>query len=491
VKYKVIGLVMTAVILATAVVSLPVESVEERGRVHQHREARWDRGCDCDGSQLCSHLPLILIDTKGQEIPGVPTGERDMFAQMTYTTAEDGSATIGTQVRVIDNENANNHPDDQPAFTTACQLRIRGKSSRHFPKPSYALRFVDEAGNNNDVPVMGMDAHHEWVLNGPILDKSLIRNYMWYNISGEVMDYAPNVRFCELVLDGEYQGLYLMVENITDGADSRLHLSMHIKNARGTGYLLRLDRPTEQDLDSMRDIYTYNERMINITSDVSIRYPGTSNLTPELAKDIEQDYSAFEKSLFSYDYDTEDFGYWNWIDTRNFVTYFVINEFTSNDDAGKYSTYIYKEVGDKYKLCVWDFNNCCDNYQEMEIGSTGFQEVKQAWFFMLLKDEEFVEQILMRYDELRQTYLSDEYLMDYIDETLAYLGPAIQRNNQRWAEEISGWDGLIPAERNLHSHEEAVQQLKTWLLARGAWLDQNIHALRQYAHPSRNKVYNH
>ena len=43
-----------------------------------------------------------------------------------------------------------------------------------------------------------MDPHHEWVLHGPFLDKTLIRNYMWYNIAGEIMDYAPNVRFCEV-----------------------------------------------------------------------------------------------------------------------------------------------------------------------------------------------------------------------------------------------------------------------------------------------------
>lgn len=44
----------------------------------------------------------------------------------------------------------------------------------------------------NDEPapasVMGMAPHSEWVLNGPYLAKSLVRNYMWYNISGEIME---------------------------------------------------------------------------------------------------------------------------------------------------------------------------------------------------------------------------------------------------------------------------------------------------------------
>ena len=54
-----------------------------------------------------------------------------------------------------------------------------------------------------------MDSHHEWALHGPILDKTLMRNYMWYNIAGE------------------------------DG--SRLNLTVDAKDNTFTGYLLLLD----------------------------------------------------------------------------------------------------------------------------------------------------------------------------------------------------------------------------------------------------------
>ena len=86
---------------------------------------------------------------------------------------------------------------------------------------------------------------------------------------------------------------------------------------------------------------------------------------------------------------------------------------------------------------------------------------------------------------------SDAYLMNYIDETLDYLGPAIERNNERWAQAMTEYEPLLPAERNLHSHEEAVAQLKDWLYERGEWLDENIHTIWQYCHESRNKTYNH
>ena len=102
-----------------------------------------------------------------------------------------------------------------------------------------------------------------------------------------------------------------------------------------------------------------------------------------------------------------------------------------------------------------------------------------------------MERLLDRYDELRASVLNETYLLNYIDETLAYLGPAVERNNQRWNDAMTQWEPLTPVERNLHSHEEAVDQLKEWLYERGIWLDENIHTIRQNCHPSRTKVYDH
>ena len=491
-KYKLMGGAMAALILVCALAASALEAGEGPSRVHQHLSARGpDAGCDCDGTQLCTHLPLVIIDTGGQEIPGVPNGEEDYYGEELYTTAEDGTDFINVQVTVIDNADQNNHPSDTPDFTTASQFRIRGHASRHFEKSPYLLKFIDEDGEDNPISVMGMGAHNEWVLNGPYLDKSLIRNYLCYNLAGEIMEYAPNVRYCELIVDGDYRGLYLMVESITAGDDCRLNLRSTVKDSSITGYLLRLDRTVEEEVGSTRDIYTYMERMIFVRDDEAIRYPGKNRLTEELAREIELEYSAFEKALYSYDYDTEEYGYWNYIDVDNFVDYFIINEFTRNVDSGRYSTYLYKELGEKYKLCVWDFNNAMDNFPDDEITTENFALSDRVWYDMLFRDEEFAERVIERYWELRRTVLSDAYLNRYIDETLEWLGPAIDRNTERWRESIEEWEPLTPEERNVYSQEEAVAQVRSWLHERGEWLDENIHALQARAHPSRNHAYNH
>ena len=60
--------------------------------------------------------------------------------------------------------------------------------------------------------------------------------------------------------------------------------------------------------------------------------------------------SFIEKSLYSYDYDTADYGYWNTLDVDSFVDYFLFNEFTMNYDAGSYSTYLYKDLRGKLTI---------------------------------------------------------------------------------------------------------------------------------------------
>ena len=58
------------------------------------------------------------------------------------------------------------------------KIHVRGNSSRSFDKSNFAIRLIDENEKNNPQSIMGMDAHHEWVLHGPYLDKTLMRNYM-------------------------------------------------------------------------------------------------------------------------------------------------------------------------------------------------------------------------------------------------------------------------------------------------------------------------
>ncbi len=488
-KYRIIGLVVcVAVILTSLIIQFrPTDGTE---RYHQHMEATPKAACTDHGEDVfCSHLPVVEIETGGATIPGEVTNEKDMFGETIYTTTEDGEAMTKVTVSIFDSETENNHLTDSPAIKTESMIRVRGHMSRLFEKSPYLLKFVDEQGVEKDLPVMGMDPHNEWVLYGPYMDKSLIRNYMFYNIAGEMMDYAPNVRFCEVFLDGDYRGLYLMVEALTNGDGCRLDLTVTEKHQKVSGYLCRIDRPVEAEMTMTREIYPLSERQNYGYGDLIIKYPGKDSISEKDAKQIELEISSFDKAMYSYDYDSKKYGYKTYIDVDSFVDYFLISELTKNLDAGAYSTYIYKRPGEKYKMCVWDFNNCCDNYPEDPVGHEGFTMTDRLYYIPLCRDEDFIEAVLSRYAKLRKTVFSDEYLQNYIDSTIAFLGDSVKRNEERWKDYYASGP-LTPEERNQYTSEEAVDELKDWLLDRTEWLDENIHSLRQYCAQSKVKKYN-
>ena len=212
------------------------------------------------------------------------------------------------------------------------------------------------------------------------------------------------------------------------------------------------------------------------------RYPGKSNLTPELNRAITKDFSTFEKALYSYDFDNKKFGYKKLIDVDNFVDYFLINELTCNYDAGYLSTYIYKGMDDKFHMSIWDFNSACDNYRETVCDPHIFAMQDNVWFFMLMKDEDFTDRVISRYRRLRVAFLSDDYLEKYIDETAEFLGGAIGRNYEKWGYSFGQeYDLLIPTERNPRTFEDSIESMKSFLRERTAWMDLNIESVKQYS----------
>ena len=109
---------------------------------------------------------------------------------------------------------------------------------------------------------------------------------------------------------------------------------------------------------------------------------------------------------------------------------------------------------------------------------------------MLMKDEHFTQRIIDRYKYLRKNYLSDEYLLKYIDDIVYYLGDAINRNFEVWGYTFDQ-NTLTPIERNPKNYEEAINQLKQHIIERGKFLDEKIETIKQFSHESKVKKFNH
>ena len=68
------------------------------------------------------------------------------------------------------------------------------------------------------------------------------------------------------------------------------------------------------------------------------------------------------------------------------IDYFILVEAFEIQDTGSLSTYYYRDVGGKFKPCVWDFNNSSGNYSdniEDDYSIRKFVAVQAPWFWMM------------------------------------------------------------------------------------------------------------
>lgn len=494
-KYR--GIFLLA-ITAVVMLSVYVSGLEpERNRYHQHLEAAEKAPCtDHDESVFCTHLPLMSI-TLDSKLP------RPCYYE--NGTRIDNKVEVGATIKVFDSQLENNHLNDTPVVEERALVNYRGNSSLAFDKKGYSVKFrEDNLVDSKDVSICGMVADSRWALHGPFLDRTLIRNYVSYNLAGEIMEYAPEVRFCELFVDDEYMGVYLIVERINFNENGRINLTKTDPDRAATSFILLLDDggddPTRVlntffDISGKRGISTRKYERLGIT------YP-SSTLTEAQKEYIEDWISQFEKVLTSFDANNQAYGYKNYIDVDSFAQHFLINELLMNTDAGQLSTYYVKDIRGKIKIVGWDYNNVLNNYFPDLLDKQLIYSVN-AWNSYLLRDEDYVDTVIKMYYKLRETYFSEEYLYNYIDETVAYLGDAIDRNYEKWGyvftdeyiydETREPGDSplkvLSPYERNPHSHEEAVNYMKEVFRIRCEYLDHTIESLRVRSHPSVNKQF--
>jgi len=468
-------------LLAALLLSRHIDPEKQRYQQHlSYNTQVEDTSLSIDEDTFSSHLPVVSIETGGVVIPGRPEqGQHIKDIENSFIQAD---------MRIYDREGELNKLSSQPVLESKINIRVRGNSSRTFDKVGYLFKFTDDAGMERKLEVMGMEKDSTWVLHGPYLDKTLMRNYMWYNLAGQIMEWAPDVRYCEVFLDHEYQGLYVMAEQISMG-EGRIEMTKYDGKSNISSYIVCADRESVNDVQYLDNFTSY---ALRINGKLEVKYPGASRITPELTEYISRDFSRFEKALYSFDYDTARYGYQNYIDVDSFVDYFIINEVTQNTDAGLYSTYFYKDVSGKLKMCVWDFNNCCDNYIEDQTPMAGFFMQNRPWYFVLCKDEAFMEKVITRYHQLRKGILSEEAVESYIAGVQSYLGPAIERNFEKWGYSfLPEKDLLYEDERKIGSYEAAVEQYETRLVRRMRWMDEHIEDLRSYSHESINKKFNH
>lgn len=439
-----------------------------------------------------THLPLAIIDTGGREIINYKYYDKDTDA-MVYPEGVDVYTPM--TLSVIDNENHVNRPGDVPSVQTPGKLKVRGNHSAMLSKLQYRIKLLDEEEQKRDISILGMEPSNDWILNGTQSDRSYLRTYIAMNLMGSLQECTPDVRYCELLIkDGgryQYQGIYMFLEPVERGA-GRIEISKYDPRDFQNSYILRRDRYDKAGtmLDTYLDHIPGKREQWTVEREndalLAVVYPKEDEITPETAGQIEAEINRFEEILYSKDLSTF-IQYRQYIDMDSFCDYFLVNEFLASYDAGIHSTYLYKDVGGKLVMGpVWDFDGGMDNVTAMLTRTDYIVMGNRPWFEQMIRDPAFTERLNERYRQLRQGILSEEYVEQKIDRTVAYLGNAIARDSLRWQEEYDGQLPLVEEEetglmiaRSDGTYEKEVRRLKDFLSLHGRYMDKNLEFVRQ------------
>jgi hypothetical protein len=398
-----------------------------------------------------SNLPIIVIDTYGQIISDEPKIMADM-----------GIIYNGKGVR-------NHISDPFNNYYGQIGIELRGNSTQSFPKKPYLLETRDSTGANLNVSLLDMPADNDWILLASYLDRTFIRDPLAHYLSTLTGQWSSRCRFCELVIDGEYQGIYILVEKIKSGIN-RLNISKLTtadtsgENLTG-GYIYEVDGFGGNFGENRLLLYPKIEEVVtaqlNYIRSYDDRFRNVMNL------------STFNDTIN---------GYSKWIDVDAFIDELLVQETVRNSDAYGWSAYFHKDKNKKLAAGpIWDFDQSAGNSSYPDNG------VVEGWLFehpqtnntpffwkKLYSDPAFKSKLQIKWKELRKGVFSTEKIMVFIDSCAHYLNEAQQRNFEKWPtlgvfiwRETRGY-------KDRNTYQKEIDYLKSFLSARLSWIDSQL-----------------
>jgi hypothetical protein len=423
------------------------------------------------GQLSTTNLPIFIIDTEGKTIVDEPK--------------------ILAKLKVIFNgEGKTNNVTSQIFhYNSFIGIELRGSSSQGFPKKPYSIELRNAKGENNPVELCGLPKNSDWILFPSYNEKSLMHNVLAMNLARKLGMPASRTRYVEVVLNGIYQGVYVLMEKIEVSKDRIDIADLKPEDTAGDqltgGYIVKVDKTTGSNLGSFRSNYP------NKNGGYSTYYYHLPKAINDPQKKYIRDYiRKFEDAVYSPNFKNDLDNYKNLIDLSSFAKLFLINEISRNIDGYRISTYYYKDRDSKQGKFTagppWDYDICFGNadycqgsrhdlwaYRFNDVCPSDFYQVPLYWERMVA-DPAFIGELRSKYFEGRKPGGIFDYqnIVKTIDSLSSVLAEPQVRNFQRW--NILGqyvWPGPRPIPTTWQGE---VQELKSWLQLRLEWLDVNM-----------------
>ena len=401
-----------------------------------------------------STLPIVIINTdNGTNIPDEPK----IGATMKILYVND------TTINYLSNQNDTAYLN----YNGRIGIERRGSTSQGHNKKPYGFETrLDDDVTANNVSLMGLPAENDWVLNAMNDEPSYVRDCLSYYLAGKLGHYAPRSKYCEVIVNGDYRGLYFLTEKIKvdknrvniaqmDAADSQY------PDVSG-GYIIKADKLTGGDSPA------WTTPAYGTWGNVEYIYhvPKPEAITSSQAAYIHNYFDTVQQKVAAHNQDVSN-GYPAYLDIPTFVDFMIMGELSSNVDIYQFSTFFHKDRKGKFRAGpVWDFN-LTYGYDFGSVGRSGYDVLQfdngdntgSRFWHQLYEDDLFSCYLFHRWHEVtaENAPLSYENVNRVMDSLIERISTPVVRERLRWLQ--------------FYNYNDHINTMKTWLQNRYAWLN--------------------
>ncbi len=409
------------------------------------------------------------------------------------------------------------------------QVKVRGNWTTTYDKKPLRLKFTEKKS------LLGLNDGAEmknWVLLADYKDGSMLRNKTAFCLAKEILGkddlYVPDSCFVEVVINGEYWGVYLLTE-YQQINENRVAITEVKQGYTGTdiGYFLEFDGYYYTNEDALQSFCVdYADK----ASLVPFDGPGSSDKDSFVLGDIpgitiksdiysqkQHDFiasyvnnvyrimyaAAYEDKAYVFDTDYSSIHVSETIspkdavekvvDVDSLADMYILSELACDADIYWSSFFMdvdFGEEGNK-KLTFeapWDFDSALGNKNRC-VDGTGFHaanvvwdvnneyQTMNPWLAVLMHEEWFQERIT---DKWTQAYDSGVFERAYtmITEDAKRYGAAFERNYTRWnniSDKAAFENELSSKAAKCKTHAEAADYLLEWLKSRVEFMNEYWH----------------
>ena len=365
-------------------------------------------------------LPVLHIDIEGY----VAVTSKDVYSRGTYwldPCGQPGVQALGSESKPL-----------------SLQIKGRGNYSWIQKKKPYRLKLDKKAA------MAGMPPSKHWTLLAHV--RCPLNNTMGFKAGRLLgMDYVPNEKPVEVVMNGRYIGLYFLTEKIrveSGKVDIEEQEDGETDPEKVTGgWLLEIDNSYDPD------------------HQIIVKHPKGRTLmityhSPEELSEVQHDYiSTFLNDVNNAIYGDSVSAYiWDRIDVDALVRYYITQEIICNPESFLGSCFMSKERGEDTKLVfgpLWDMENA---FWHVELGNDNCTHdfifnypdspYLYHWIDRLHKDPVFCKRLYYQYKEFYNDHVQE--LIDYVADAAQIIRPGVMADFKRWPDFKDGnFDGRI------------------------------------------------